>query len=101
MNIFGLIETCYLERSQLNDQIRSQVCNEIRDRDLIRVALYLIDNLSRRNRMPGNEHTTVCGIIDWHREYQEITPRQKYFLFNAVVNNWEYLRLDARSQLLI
>lgn len=101
MNIFELIETCNLDQQHLNQSIRYDVCNAISQRDLIRVGRYLVDNLDRSHGIPGDQHNTMCGIIDWYREHGDITHRQKIYLFNAVVNYWNYLSCDARSQLLI
>ena len=101
MNVFELIETLSLERNNLTDQMRVQISNQISAKDLVRASRYLTENLDPSHQIPSKELETFWGIIDWYREFDDLTKRQKYFLSTGLINNWQYLTPEAHSRLMV
>jgi hypothetical protein len=62
--------------------------------DCIKTTKYLISNLQTNHQIPGNVYYQFLGILDWHREYGFITPKQHYWL---IIHLWQYI--DQRNMI--
>lgn len=54
---------------------------------------------SDRSQLPGKVLWQFNGILDFYRENRSITNDQKVWLLMSVVDNWQCLKPNARSEI--
>jgi hypothetical protein len=52
----------------------------VSEKQLVQIALYLINHLRSDHLMPGKVYYQMLGICDWYRENQFLTDKQNYWL---------------------
>lgn len=101
MNIYQLIDFAHQHRTQINDNIRYQLIKDIKETDLIKITDYFVSNLEKKHQMPGDVILSLASIVDWYREKQFITEKQKAYLVNSLIDYWNNLNALAYNELLI
>lgn len=99
MNIYEIFEELSLNKDIVEQHHIYQLSNTLDDKNLVKVAERWIHGLESRHQVPGRVAETMAGIVDWYRECEMMTDRQRIYIVANLVNYWNQLSLSARIEM--
>jgi hypothetical protein len=99
MNIYETFEQLSLNRDIVEQHHIYQLSNTLDDKNLITVAERWITGIESNHQVPARVAETIAGIVDWYRECEMITDRQRIYLVANIMNHWDQLSLSARIEM--
>jgi hypothetical protein len=100
MNLPELIENLSLDLEDLNRTAINQVINQVYScEDLINLCEIFLRGIGKQHQVNGHVISTLWGIQDYYRQYQDLTPKQRVYVIQNILNNWNQVGLDMRCQL--
>lgn len=101
MNLYHFFEECNLEKRQVTDNLIHQIHQEIPDGAVVSVATTWLVGIGNRHHVPGQVVATTAGICDFYRETGVLTQKQKIFLVANLIQYWDQIELETRTQIMI
>jgi len=99
MNIYELIETAHLERNNLNDDLRKQILNAYPFDKWIEVGVGFLKGLDRRHQIPGGVVFVLTDMLAVDQRDIPLTPKQKWYFVNTLIDYWDQMSCEAKSDL--
>lgn len=75
------------EIAELDSLIDLYYRGKLTQRDIIKIGLYLIDNLPTNHGINGNVWATMAGIIDFYREHDSMSDKQAVYMIANISEN--------------
>jgi hypothetical protein len=100
MKLHELIENCYLDRKELNDDVICQVIREnYKDRELSELIRLFLSGIGSRHQVPGNIIYTLMDLNDWFKEYGEYKFKQQAYIILTILSYWDQMSIESRIEL--
>ena len=98
MTLPQLIDCCHCDKNELSSQaIISEISQNYDDQQIISLVAKFAENIRTHHRIPGRVIETLTGIVDWSREHQSITRRQRAYAVFNIIEYWDELSISQRS----
>lgn len=101
MKTYELMEYISVNELDVPDDIAWKLINEYSDSQWIRCTEIFLRGIGARHSINGSIIATLQGIMDWYREKQVLTNKQKFYIFYNILNNWNQIGIDMRSTLML
>ena len=100
MNLPELIENIWLDRTNLSTTAVNQaISKNYSDQELCAFTSQFLQGIDRQHSINGHIINTLWGICDYYREHRSITPRQRVYLIQNVIDHWDQLSCESRATL--
>lgn len=100
MTLPELIENLSLDLDQLDrNVINQEIIANYSDRDLDRLILIFLEGIGALHHVPG---TIVYSLADMSHRFQEIpeySPKQRVYIIQNILENWNQLGIGMRVYL--
>ena len=101
MNIYELIELANYEQQNLTDSLRKQIFESYDFDQWVQVGVVFLKGLDRRHQIPGKTIFVLTDMISLDQKHRPLTPKQKWFFVNTIIDNWDQMSCEARANLVI
>jgi hypothetical protein len=100
MNLPELIENLWLDRDLVDPVVVNQaITTNYNDRDLVRLCEVFLRGIGKVHSVSGKIVETLWGISDYYQEHHELTPKQRVYVIQNILQNWHQVGLEMRCQL--
>ena len=99
MTIYEIIETCWLERHALTEDIMRGLVDTIPDPDFNRVCRKFLKGIGSRHQVPGKIVHVFMGLCDWYRETEVYTVRQRRWILEKSIEYWDQVSCEVRAEM--
>jgi hypothetical protein len=96
MNLLYQIEKIYwhmVDTNEVDWELIYKLEDETDAKQVRNLIDYCTSNLPRNHKMPGNIYYTLCGIGNYIKEHNHITPKQFRFVMANLAGYWTELLL--------
>ena len=100
MKLFDLIEEVKLDIGNPNTQQRYMIHNEFSGDQWARAGKIFVSGIHAHSRIPSEVLVTLRGIQDYYGQHRHLTHRQSLYITHAVIDYWNEISLDVRTQIL-
>jgi hypothetical protein len=98
MYLTQVIEQAYWDQKHLDANDRWIIAQAFAKREWVALTTQFLENLDPHHTLVGTTVNTLCGICDYWRECQDLTPTQLMFLVHHVIENWHQTSYAYRSR---
>lgn len=99
MNIYEVIECCWLDRQHLTPEIRRDIIKSFTCDQWLAISKRFIRGLDSQHQMPGKELQKLYDFINWYEERQMWTWQQQWNLLGLLIDYWDQMSCQARASL--
>jgi hypothetical protein len=100
MNLPELLENLWLDRDLVDPVVvNREIIANYNDRDLVGLCEIFLRGIGKTSTIDGKIVATLWGISDYYQEHHELTPKQRVYVIQNILNNWNQVGLEMRCQL--
>ncbi len=101
MRICDVIEELNLDQIKPTDDQTGQIIDCYEDREWTAITRSFLRGIGSVHQVRGSVVHTLHGILDFYREYEMITRKQKFFIFHNILDNWDQISCESRADMLL
>ena len=100
MNLPELIENLSLDLDELNPVVINQeIIANYSDRDLVRLTEIFLRGIGKTHSVTGQVIETLWCIGNYYQKHSELTPKQRVYIIQNILQNWHQVGIEMRASL--
>lgn len=100
MNLPELIENLHLDLNQYDRSVINEtIVANYSDQDLVRLIDIFLRGIGSRHQVNGNIVWRLADMASQYRTAHALTPKQRIYIIQNILENWQELNLDMRVAL--
>jgi hypothetical protein len=100
MRLPELFENLHLDLSTVDRSvINREIVANYSDQDLVALVRIFLRGIGNRHTVPGALVWSLLNIADQHQETHQLSPKQRIYIIQNILEQWHQVSVDMRATL--